>query len=596
MTRILIVDDRHENLYLLRALLMGNGFTTEEAVNGVEALDKARRAPPDLIISDLLMPEMDGYTLLRHWKEDRQLRTIPFIVYTATYTEPKDEKLALDLGADAFIVKPSEPDFFLERVLKLLAKHKKGQLKPGQSVVEDEEDWIRQHNQALIRKLTEKTRQLEETNRVLERDIARRKETEERLRASESLYQTLFDATTLSISIQDCHTFSFVQVNQAFLDLYGLGAAKARELIPPYFCSFLAKGDGIQFQGYLDRVMKGEVVHTEILDCNLANETFWADKTIRKVTIQGQERIMTFTQNITEKKRMQDLIVQTEKVISLGVLAAGMAHEINNPLGVISQGVQNILRRTREPLPANLQAAEKYGLSLAKIGGYLEERNVFRSLAAIQDAVRRSAAIVGTLFEFSEKNESPHSLCDVNRVMEKSVLLAETDFDLKKKYDFRHIRIDFDLSLQCPIPCVASELEQVFLNLLRNSAQSLNEMHRQNPTISLRSRQEGEWAVIEVEDNGSGITPELKHKIFTPFFTTKKAGEGTGLGLSICYHIIVQRHGGEMAVESEPGSWTRFVLRLPLAEPAGDRKNLFKAVDASSFAPPGEPGNGKPLQ
>ena len=101
--RVLIVDDKDENLYYLNALLRGNGYEVIPARHGAEALAKAREIPPDVVISDLLMPVMDGYTLLRHWKADARLKRVPFIVYTATYTEPKDEELALNLGADAFI-------------------------------------------------------------------------------------------------------------------------------------------------------------------------------------------------------------------------------------------------------------------------------------------------------------------------------------------------------------------------------------------------------------------------------------------------------------------------------------------------------------
>src|SRR5207244_1223312 len=116
MTRVLIVDDKEENLYYLNALLRGNGCEVIPARHGAEALAKARQSPPDVVISDLLMPVMDGYTLLRHWKADARLKRVPFIVYTATYTEPKDEELALNLGADAFILKPSEPESFLARL------------------------------------------------------------------------------------------------------------------------------------------------------------------------------------------------------------------------------------------------------------------------------------------------------------------------------------------------------------------------------------------------------------------------------------------------------------------------------------------------
>ncbi len=118
MTRVLIVDDKSDNLYYLQSLLTASGYTVEVASHGAEALVKARQHPPQMIVSDLLMPVMDGYTLLRHWKADATLKSIPFIVYTATYTEPEDEKLALSLGADAFILKPLSQKTFLQDSVK----------------------------------------------------------------------------------------------------------------------------------------------------------------------------------------------------------------------------------------------------------------------------------------------------------------------------------------------------------------------------------------------------------------------------------------------------------------------------------------------
>jgi CheY-like chemotaxis protein len=110
---VLIVDDKPENLYLLRALLTGNGFSVTCANEGGEALRAARSSRPDLIVSDILMPGMDGFALCREWKKDPDLRTIPFVFYTATYTDPRDEKLALDMGADRFLIKPTEPEVFM---------------------------------------------------------------------------------------------------------------------------------------------------------------------------------------------------------------------------------------------------------------------------------------------------------------------------------------------------------------------------------------------------------------------------------------------------------------------------------------------------
>lgn len=159
--RVLIVDDREDNRYLLRVLMQGHGFEVEEAPDGARALELARARVPDLVISDLLMPVMDGYTLLRQWKADESLRRTPFVVYTATYTQPKDEHLALDMGADAFIVKPAEPDVFMRRVhavLEAASLHPHAARAPTVS----EPESLKVYNEVLVDKLEKRSAQLEQ--------------------------------------------------------------------------------------------------------------------------------------------------------------------------------------------------------------------------------------------------------------------------------------------------------------------------------------------------------------------------------------------------------------------------------------------------
>ena len=190
---VLIVDDKEENLYYLQALLTGHGCAVETARHGAEALVKAHQHPPELVISDLLMPVMDGYTLLRQWKADPRLKVIPFIVYTATYTEPADERLALDLGADAFILKPTEPEDFLARLREVQANAAAALPVTPRTPAGDEKVLLKSYSATLIRKLEEKTLQLERANRDLQRDIAERQRAEEKLRASEERLSTLIE-------------------------------------------------------------------------------------------------------------------------------------------------------------------------------------------------------------------------------------------------------------------------------------------------------------------------------------------------------------------------------------------------------------------
>lgn len=165
--RVLVVDDKPENLYLLRSLLAGHGYEVEEAPDGAEALRKAREHPPDVVISDLLMPVMDGFALLREWKTDPRLQRIPFIVYTATYTDPEDERLVQDLGADAFIIKPAEPEPFLARLRQVLEQAARNALPQSQPRTEDWAHLTARHARALIRKLEQKRAELERLNREL---------------------------------------------------------------------------------------------------------------------------------------------------------------------------------------------------------------------------------------------------------------------------------------------------------------------------------------------------------------------------------------------------------------------------------------------
>jgi PAS domain S-box-containing protein len=166
MKKCLIVDDEEQNRYLLDKILQGFGYRTTIAENGAEALDKARQDPPDLIITDILMPVMDGYALCRQLKSDDRLKHIPLIFYTATYTEPKDEKFALSLGADRFVLKPQEPDTLMNIIKEVLEENyevKQVAAKP----LGEEMEFFRQHNEILFKKLEKKMLDLETANQKL---------------------------------------------------------------------------------------------------------------------------------------------------------------------------------------------------------------------------------------------------------------------------------------------------------------------------------------------------------------------------------------------------------------------------------------------
>ncbi|KAF0234639.1 MAG: PAS/PAC sensor signal transduction histidine [Desulfovibrionaceae bacterium] len=269
--------------------------------------------------------------------------------------------------------------------------------------------------------------------------------------------------------------------------------------------------------------------------------------------------------DITERGRMMDVMLQTEKMMSVGGLAAGMAHEINNPLSGILQNVQVMARRLTMDTPANIQAANEAGCSLEAIRSYMEKREILASLDAIRETGCRAARIVSSMLEFSRASTSNNTCANINQLLDKSTELCATDYDLKKKYDFRNIRVvkEYDSNLPA-VPCSDTQIQQVFMNLLANAAQAMTDTPA--PAITLRTATESAHVRVEIEDNGPGMPPEVRKRAFEPFFTTKPVGEGTGLGLSVSYFIIVNNHHGDIAAQSVPGGGTRVVIRLPLAQ------------------------------
>jgi len=285
-------------------------------------------------------------------------------------------------------------------------------------------------------------------------------------------------------------------------------------------------------------------------------------KVVRRDTSGKPLRMSGTHTDITEHKCMQDVMVQTEKMMSVGGLAAGMAHEINNPLSGILQNVQVVVRRLTQDVPMNLEAAKAAGCEFASIARYAKDREILDSLKSVREAGLRAAQIVSSMLEFSRRTTSNNAPADMEELLDKSVELCSTDYNLKKKFDFRNIRIVREYDPDLPeVPCSGPQIQQVFMNLLGNAAHAMS--GQPSPTITLRTRREKNMAVIEVEDNGCGMDQELTRKIFEPFFTTKPVGEGTGLGLSVSYFIVTNNHQGILSVDSWPGKGSRFTVRLP---------------------------------
>ena len=299
-------------------------------------------------------------------------------------------------------------------------------------------------------------------------------------------------------------------------------------------------------------------------------ETRYEDITVYPLVADHVDGAVIRLDDVTEQVHLEEMMIQSEKMLSVGGLAAGMAHEINNPLAGMMQNAEVILRRLSSDLPANDKAAEEAGTTMEAVRKFLKERKVIRQLELIHKSGKRAAMIVQNMLSFARKGDSSPAPADLSRLLESTIELAENDYDLKKKYDFRHVELVREYEENVPeVPCNSSKIQQVFLNILRNGTEAMYESRKrtgkpEDPHFILRIKRENGYAVAEIEDNGPGIPKELKNHVFEPFFTTKEVGVGTGLGLSVSYFIIKENHGGELEVESKPGRYTRFIVRLPV--------------------------------
>lgn len=296
-------------------------------------------------------------------------------------------------------------------------------------------------------------------------------------------------------------------------------------------------------------------------------QTCFSDVTVYPLVANGVEGAVIRMDDVTDRVRIEDMMVQSEKMLSVGGLAAGMAHEINNPLAGILQNVQVLRNRLAGNIPKNIDTAIECGIEFEALERYMQKRGLPPMIDAVIESGTRAARIVDNMLSFSRRSGSSLKRHSLPELLDKTVELASNDYDLKKKYDFRQIEIRREYEKGLPqITCEGSQLQQVFLNILKNGAQAMASHipSGKPPLLTLRIRRNRGHLDIEIEDNGPGMDDATRKRAFEPFFTTKRVGVGTGLGLSVSYFIITENHNGSMTVDSKPGKGARFTITLPL--------------------------------
>jgi PAS domain S-box-containing protein len=509
MATALIVDDHAENRYLLRCILMADGYEVLEAAHGQEALTLAKSHEISVIVADILMPVMDGFALCRACREDSALRNIPFVFYTATYTDPRDEAFARSLGADDFIVKPMDPANLRDRIRAAVARVVDVNGPLGTPAGLGETPYLKQYNEVLIRKLEDKLTELEAANAALVvKDFA-------------------LASSTSGILLADLAanvTYANPAVERV-LDLTSerlIGTNVRGHIRPPEnFESWLAAREGaLPFE-------------TRIVLPSRVPEVRWISVIAQFICSHAGEPVgvMFACADVTEERRLREDLARAQRFEALGQFSAGVAHDFNNLLVAVLAGLE-------------FASSDEIDES---------ERREYRATGLA--AVNRAKELTSRLLSFSRSNVAKKRTLDLIRILEESLLLSFSGSGIRcvTHFDANPANVEGD----------AGQLAQAFGNLFINARQAMGDAGTLTVAVTKEERaREGSksYFMIRVCDDGPGISPSVLPQVFEPYFTTKKSGHG--LGLATC-HAIVRDHEGRISAASEVGKGATFEVWLP---------------------------------
>ena len=582
MTKILVVDDDTQGLYMLRTLLEGHGYEVETAVNGQIALEKARTAPPNIIVSDILMPVMDGFNLCRTWMQDKELQTTPFVIYTATYTDAKDEELALSLGAVRFIRKPSEPDELVTIIEGVLQETTDDHREIAEIANDEEPVFLKKYNERLIHKLEDKVVQVKHANQRLKA----LNWVSTNLAAIKPMRQIIAHALHIIIEAMEysyANYFAFEEQSQLFrlIDavayteeefkelqrqlVFKLGEARGlvglvgRDRQPLIVAETSADSRWIAADESLHSALFVPVMHEGELFGVLS---FFS--TEPNAFSEGHARdMMTLANNLAiaiENARLyeaeQKYAEQLEAEVAARTAELQVALEQSQAADKMkSRFVSNMNHELRTPL-----TVIKLYLGLLDHG---RPDNWERYIATLTRETERLQLMVEEVLDISR--------LDLGRTtahlepVDLNFLIGDLIMDRAELATAKSLTLDFEPAAN--LPYVLADKQLLFQVLTNFLANAINYTNKGGITMCTATAVANDqlWVTASVADTGPGISDLDKIHLFDRFYRgdagQNSSAPGTGLGLSISREII-NLHNGQISLESTLNEGSTFTIWL----------------------------------
>ncbi|HTX18080.1 MAG TPA: ATP-binding protein [Bacteroidota bacterium] len=519
---ILVVDDVEENLELLKDLFAENGYTTLSARSGMEAVEILEGETVHMIIADAMMPRMDGFELCRKVRENSRHAKTPFIIYTGNYVDEEDQELAKRVGVDRYVMKYAGLATLIEAVQDVAHQRYGIDVEAGAEPAGgiDDQSFLEKHHTLVTKKLEEKMKELE----MYASTLARKNR---ELQISELRYRGLFENASVAIFVVDGEQHTIVDVNKMGVALLGY---EKEELLALGGLPFIETVGGGASLYHIE-----EAVAQEATMRMKSGDVIDVDVSAGPLSQPNDLRVMLFVRDITEQKKIRNSLMQMEKMSLMGRLAAGIAHEIRNPLAGVTLNLQYLQRKIDSASPD------------------------YESVSAALEGAERIHHVIEDTLGLARVTPPSLQSHSINAIVARSLQyislpLQQKNISLSASYDEHAPDVLVD----------QKQIQQVVLNILQNAIDASPDNSAIVVSTEIRQPEggdaEGALVEISVRDFGPGIPPEMKSVLFEPFRTTKSGGTGLGLALS---KYIIGKHRGDIGLEACPDGGTIVRITLP---------------------------------